>query len=433
MIRILQKLNRYRAFHKADLKETVDNPVNPARGWFSLYSFELDKDIDEFEKECELDGKNSLVLLLVDIAAYRDGKIEDEDLKKLEKLLMFFRKNNKDIILRVTYDHEGKGMHREPLYFDKVRGHAAKIAGFVSEHHKDIFLFQGLLVGKWGEMHTSRFASHENFHVLYEIFEKKLNNPVYMAVRKPVQLRWLKDQPEKDFAFDPGYLGVFNDGMFGSDSDLGTYDGDNKDGAWHKAWTREKEQIFTGDVALKVPCGGEALFGESFIQRNGAETILNELKRQHITYLNKKHDRKLISYWKKHKTDVKGIWNGSTYYDYISAHLGYRFCVRTVSVHKNKSGCELKVTIENKGFAPVYVDTELYACIADTEGKKQQISANEGRLNDIVPGSRYGFSFTIPVTTGKVYLFACDKNTGRMISFANQGMDTLGLLLGNMI
>ena len=251
MIRILQKLNRYRAFHKADLKETVDNPVNPARGWFSLYSFELDKDIDEFEKECELDGKNSLVLLLVDIAAYRDGKIEDEDLKKLEKLLMFFRKNNKDIILRVTYDHEGKGMHREPLYFDKVRGHAAKIAGFVSEHHKDIFLFQGLLVGKWGEMHTSRFASHENFHVLYEIFEKKLNNPVYMAVRKPVQLRWLKDQPEKDFAFDPGYLGVFNDGMFGSDSDLGTYDSTNRTKEkWGAPWNRKNELDFEGVIRL---------------------------------------------------------------------------------------------------------------------------------------------------------------------------------------
>ena len=433
MIRILNKLNRYKAFHKADLKETVDNPVNPARGWFSLYSFELDKDPDEFEKECELDSKNSLVLLLVDIAAYRDDTIEEADLNKLERVLLFFKKNNKDVILRVTYDHEGKGMHREPLYFDKVRGHAEKIAGFVSAHYKDIFLYQGLLIGKWGEMHTSRFASHENFHVLYEIFKKELTNPVYMAVRKPVQLRRLKDQPEKDGSFDPGYLGIFNDGMFGSDSDLGTYDGDNKDGAWHKAWTREKEQIFTGEVALKVPCGGEALFGESFIQRYGAETILNELKRQHITYLNKRHDRKLISYWKKHKTDIKGIWNGSTYYDYISAHLGYRFFVKNVNAHKNKRGCELKITIENKGFAPVFVDTDLYVYIADTEGKKQRIPANEGKLNDIIPGNRYGFSFTIPVTTGKVYLFACDKNTGRMISFANQGMDNLGLLLGNMI
>ena len=84
MIRILNKLNKYKAFHKADLKETADDLVNPARGWFNLYSFELDKDPEEFEKECELDSKNSLVLLLVDIAAYRDGIIEDADLKKLE-------------------------------------------------------------------------------------------------------------------------------------------------------------------------------------------------------------------------------------------------------------------------------------------------------------------------------------------------------------
>ncbi|MCR4992103.1 MAG: DUF4832 domain-containing protein [Lachnospiraceae bacterium] len=433
MIRLLKKLNRYRAFHKAELKETVDSMVNPARGWFSLYSFELDKDPEGFMRECELDSKNSLVLFLVDIAAYRDGIIEDADLKKLEKLLLFFREHGKDIILRVTYDHEGKGMHREPLYFDKVRGHAAKIAEFVSDHHKEIFLYQGLLIGKWGEMHTSRFASHENFQVLYEIFERNLNNPVFMAVRKPVQLRWLKGQPEKDVIFDPGYLGVFNDGMFGSDSDLGTYDGDNKDGAWHKSWTREKEQTFIGDIALKIPCGGEALFGESFIQRHGAETILDELKRQHITYLNKKHDRKLISYWKKHKTDVKGIWNGSSYYDYIGAHLGYRFLVKKVNALKKKTGCELKVTIENKGFAPIFVNTELYVCITDNGGKAQRIIAKAGRLDDIAPGNRFEFSFTVPATKGKVFLYACDKNTGRTIAFANQGMNPAGLLLGNMI
>lgn len=433
MIRILYKLNRYKAFHKADFKETLDNPVNPARGWFNLYSFELDKDPEEFEKECELDGNNSLVLLLVDIAAYRDGTIEDADLKKLEKLLVFFRKKNKDIILRVTYDHEGKGMHLEPLYFEKVRGHAKKIAEFVSEHHKDIFLYQGLLVGKWGEMHTSRFASHENFQVLYGIFEKKLINPVYMAVRKPVQLRWLKDQPEKEGVFDPGFLGVFNDGMFGSDSDLGTYDGDNKDGDWHKSWPREKEQTFIGEIALKVPCGGEALFGESFIQRHGAETILNELKLQHITYLNKKHDRKLISYWKKHKTNIKGIWNGSTYYDYIGAHLGYRFLVKKVKAFKSKSGCELMITIENEGFAPIYIDTDLFVSIVDNDGKEQRITAKEGDLSSIAPGGRCIFSFTIPVTKGKIYLYACDRNYKRLIAFANQGMYPLGLLLGNMI
>lgn len=433
MIRLLKKLNRYRAFHKAELKETVNSMVNPARGWFSLYSFELDKDPEEFIRECELDSKNSLVLLLVDIAAYRDGTIEDADLKKLEKVLLFFRENNKDIILRVTYDHEGKGMHREPLYFDKVRGHAAKIAGFVSDHHKDIFLYQGLLVGKWGEMHTSRFASHENFRVLYDVFEKNLNNPVYMAVRKPVQLRWLKDQPEKDGIFDPGYLGVFNDGMFGSDSDLGTYDGDNKDGAWHKSWSREKEQTFIGDIALKVPCGGEALFGESFIQRHGAETILDELKRQHITYLNKKHDRKLISYWKKHKTDVKGIWNGSSYYDYIGAHLGYRFLVKKVNALKKKTGCELKVTIENNGFAPIYMDTELYLCITEPGGRVQKSKVAGGKLNDIAPGGQQVFSAQLPAIKGEVYLYASGIDHGGSISFANQGMYPQGLLLGKMI
>ena len=433
MIKILNRLNRYRNFRKEEFKEALNNPANPARGWFDLYAFELDKDPAEFENECKLDLRNSFVLLLIDIAAYRDGDIEDKELEKLERLIVFFRRNKKDIILRVTYDHEGKGMHREPLYFEKVRRHAEKIAEFVSDHNKDIFLYQGLLVGKWGEMHTSRFTSTENIHILYEIFKKRMINPVYMAVRKPVQLRWLKDQPEKDIAFEPGRLGVFNDGMFGSDSDLGTYDNENKDGAWHKSWSREKEQLFTGNIALKVPYGGEALFGESFISRYGAETILNEMLKQHITYLNRKHDRKLIDYWKKNKMCSKGIWNGKSYFDYIDAHLGYRFFVKNVTAQKKKSGCELNITIENRGFAPIFIDTELYICIVDNENREQKRKIKENILNSIAPSKQQVCSVVIPVTKGKVYLYACERNQGRQISFADQGMFPQGLLLGSMI
>ena len=328
MIKLLKSKIRYRAFRRAALTEDTEIPANPLRGWFDLYAFELDGDTEQFKSEAKerMDKDTCLILLLADISAYKDGDITDEALFNLEQIISFFRENNKDIILRVTYDHAGKGMEREPFSFDIVKRHAEVIAGFVRDHHRDIFLYQGLLIGKWGEMHTSRFSSLEKLCELNEIFEKGLQNSVYTAVRKPVILRGLRAEPDNRDSFDPGTLGIFNDGMFGSDTDLGTYDSAGKDCNWNKPWNRQNEHKFTACIAAKVPIGGEALFGEGFVSTHASKDYIDELSLQHITYLNRQHDIKLINYWKKTKVSCKGIWNGKSYFDqnYVFSSSMYR-------------------------------------------------------------------------------------------------------------
>ena len=117
MIKLLKSKIRYRAFRRATLTEDTEIPANPLRGWFDLYAFELDGDTEKFKSEAKerMDKDTCLILLLADISAYKDGDITDEALFNLEQIISFFRENNKDIILRVTYDHAGKGMEREPF------------------------------------------------------------------------------------------------------------------------------------------------------------------------------------------------------------------------------------------------------------------------------------------------------------------------------
>lgn len=434
MIKLLKSKIRYRAFRKAALTEDMDIPANPLRGWFDLYAFELDGDTEQFKSEAKerMDKDTSLILLLADISAYKDGNIADGALFNLEQIISFFRENNKDIILRVTYDHAGKGMEREPFSFDIVKRHAEVIAGFVRDHHRDIFLYQGLLIGKWGEMHTSRFSSLEKLCELHEIFEKGIQNSVYTAVRKPVILRGLIGEPDNRDAFDSGTLGIFNDGMFGSDTDLGTYDSSGKDCSWNKPWDRQNEHKFTAGIAAKVPIGGEALFGEGFVSTHTSKDYIDELSLQHITYLNRHHDIKLINYWKKIKVSCKGIWNGKSYFDYIGAHLGYRFFVKNAEMYRKNEECLLIVIVENLGFAPLYNKSDLYVITKEDGGSKKRICAEAPGLNGIMPDEQREIKFSIPRIKGKIYLYACLTDFGKTIYFSNQGMHAEGVLLGNM-
>lgn len=432
MIKLLQLKNKHRAFHKATFKELPDDVANPLRGWFDLYSFELNEDPLEFERRTELDINNGLVLLLIDISAFKNGNLEEKELLKLENILCFFRNNNKDIILRVTYDHAGKGMDREPFSFDIVKKHAEKIAEFVSKHHKDIFLYQGLLVGRWGEMHTTRFSTPEKLQQLYEIFENRISGSVYMAVRKPVQLRLLKNKPYQGEKFDPGTLGVFNDGMFGSETDLGTYDNSDKECSWDKPWNRENELKFMTGVAEKVPMGGEAIFGEGFVSTHTLQDYIYEMSLRHITYLNRHHDIKLINYWKKLKVNYKGVWNGSSYFDYIGAHLGYRFFVKNAGIYKEKNECTLKITVENLGFASIYGKTDLFIKIKENSGTELNIPLGN-ILNEIRSGERYEICAGIPEVKGMIYLYAVLSVSGKSVKFVNQEIHPEGVLLGNII
>lgn len=430
MIKLLKRINGYRGFKAEKFKESCATLNNPNRGWFSLYSFDIEENID-YKKKFKLSDDENLVLVLADIGAYRDKENIENALVKLENIIDFFIEHGKDIILRIAYDHEGKGMEKEPSMFKMVLRHAEQIADFVSIHQDKIFLYQGLLIGKWGEMHTSKYIDADRIRELNAVFENKLKNNMYRAVRRPVQWRMIRFQPNIDEGVKTDSLGIYNDGMFGSESDLGTYDDTNKtDISWSKAWNRDKETEFIGKIAYTVPVGGEALYGESFVVRNNPDRYVTELSRVRATYLNGHYDHKLIEYWKNTFVKEKGIWEKSTYYDYIGAHLGYRFVIRNAEVRKNGNNVIINVDIENCGFADIYKDTLLFVQI---EGNQESLrECYTEKLNDCHPGNTETFSVEVKKTVGKVYIYA-EQLTKKRVYFANEPMMTDGsIILGEI-
>lgn len=339
-------------FEPAALTESTDYLQNPSCGWYRIYPFALEEKPDFGELNWCLCAQETIVLALIDIGAFRDGELSEEALGNLADILDFFGRNQKEIILRLTYDREGRGMQKEPEFLNTVIGHMRQLGTVVRAHREQILLVQGLLVGSWGEMHDSKFLSDERLKQLMRVWQEALGD-IAIAVRTPQQWRILHSQNTV-----PGTdkVGLFNDGMFGSPDHLGTYGWQTKEeSGWRGQWSREEEIEFTGRVAASVPYGGEAV-GDSL--ELSFEEMAEELQRTHTCYLNSKHDARRLGQWQQACWEAPGIWGQLSVFDYIGCHLGYRFVVREVRLEGKKDYC-LRICIENTGFSKLNEEAEL--------------------------------------------------------------------------
>ncbi|MBO4981512.1 MAG: DUF4832 domain-containing protein [Lachnospiraceae bacterium] len=435
MKRLFGRIDRKKGFqfHKADLREWTEAVPNPARGWYQIYTFEVHTEPGFKELEGCLDPDDSLVLLILDIGAYRDRDLEEDCFLHMHKILDFFEKRSFDMIVRVVYDHEGKGLEREPSSFSRVQRHLTQLGEWFAGCSEAVFLWQGMLIGSWGEMHTSRFLAHDKLQQMAEILRSHRRPGMYLAVRRPVQWRCLHDC-EGDFQIRKAPydgMGLFDDGMFGSKTHLGTFGaGQSGKVGWHDAWNPGEELDFEEALCRFVPNGGEAVSGEDGFP--SCEKVIETLGRMHVTYLNRAHDRRLLEQWKKQTVAWAGPWAGRSLYEYVGAHLGYRFLIRKVTVTRAEEGmCFVEIGIENTGFANCYQEAEVFLVWMDKLGNMGEILLDcdirtweRGRVETV--GS------FLKVLDCELFLAARRKWDGACIRFANRSDEQGRAVLGSL-
>lgn len=419
MNRLLKKLKHNEKFTPADFSETLTELDNPCRGWYRMVCFMLENEPDFGNIGNPADISENLIQVIINIGALNKQQLEEVHYKRIDRIIRFFAEKNKNIILRITYDHEGKADEREPAFFSQVLAHAEQAAEIMSRYPNEIFIFQGLLVGNWGEMHSSRYVTDERLRSLAAVMEKGCRDGQFLAVRTPVQWRIIRRLHSDGTDPSPRCIGLFNDGMFGSETDLGTYaSGTREECGWSHPWGCEAETEFQGRLCSVVPNGGEALFDADSAGKFSWQQFTERMRKQHITYLNHEYDRRLLDHWKKMRCDEKGVWHGSSLYEYIGAHLGYRFIVRSAQLSALGSDeYRLEISIENTGFAGLYRSCSLYVEYTGNSGKtKKKLDYD---LRDCKQGQSVTLSVVLAPETGEIFLYAvqcCDKRT---VYFAN--------------
>lgn len=408
----------------ADLAERIEDVCNPCRGWYQIHTFAADAEPDFGELEWCLDRKDTLALVFVDIGAFRDRDLDRAALDRMGRILDFFRQNGYDMILRAAYDHQGKAVEREPYFWDQVKAHMRQIGELLQTEGEGVFVYQGLLTGNWGEMHTTRFQDEKKRKELWQILREYLPEGTYAAVRRPAYWRQLHEEQPAEMRGGSA-MGLFDDAMFASWDHLGTFGTLTRENGWGEAWKREEELGFEEELCKTVPNGGEAVFGEETAEQLTPALVEDTLRRMHVTYLNKVYDAEILDRWKRWKYEGTEEWNGKSLYDYIGAHLGYRLVIRDVKFEELRAGGgRMEITVENTGFAPLYQQTEFW--LEGRDGLRWLLKAEKKNPAAAWNSREIRILFcNIPLAPQELWIYGKRKADGRRIRFAN-GCDGSG-------
>lgn len=430
----LNKEEKTWEFKQAKLTETVNVPDNPARGWYTIYTFMAEEEPDFKAIEWCADSTETLALVIINIGAYREKAFDETAVWHIRSILEFFKKHSFDVILRITYDHEGKAVEREPFFFKQVKAHLMQLGPIVKEFADVVFIWQGMLIGNWGEMHTSRFLSPDKLREMWRILCDSLKGNVFFAVRRPSMWRIL--HPEacgKAGLLEYASTGIFDDAIFGSDSHLGTFGKESKvNTGWDGLWNREEELEFENNLCLRVPNGGEVVCGEDYAENFTPQATVEVLQRMHVTYLNQAYDENILKLWKSWKWEEAGIWQNSSLYDYIGQHLGYRFLVKEVTasvIEDKRDRLKITIAIENTGFANCYQEAMV---LLEYKGNDDvyQSRCIDCDIRTWDSNTVQVISTTIPAKACDVYLSIRRKSDGRMIYTANKADNAGRVFLG---
>lgn len=401
-------------FQPAPFAETKEKIKNPGRGFYEIHTFILGQEWDLENLKWCIRAEYTLALVVLDIRAARERELTAAELSGIDAMLGAFGSLNTDILFRPVYDREGRGMQNEPALLSRVCGHMRQLAPVIQAHREHILLLQGLLVGSWGEMHTSKFLQPASIRQLAEVWLEETD--LCIAVRKPAFHRILSEYGDAGRTSGRNALrfALYNDGLFGSETDLGTYE------------DREKDLKYLQEKCRHSINGGEVVRGDS---RPRAEEIVDRMKRLHIAYLNNAHDVRMLDYFRTLTYKKQNL------YEYIEDHMGYRFVVRRAAAKSPRAGGQgvsLEIQVENTGFGNLCQDAEAFLVLEGQDGQQRELPVStDPRCWEAGITSVISADISDPATA-TVYLAIRWKKDAGYLQFANQGQREGLVILGTL-
>lgn len=289
---------------------------NPYQGFYHIIGYTLSDDYAPADGSSYRTDSytDSLALLEINLRNYHTTEISETGLAQLNDILTAWSQSpsHTKLILRFLYDWDGIALATEPESLDLILTHMDQVSTLVNQYCDSIYIIQGIFIGNWGEMHHSHFMDAASVKTLIQHLNDVIDPSIYLSVRTPAHWRMitdLYDLPTKFPAFETDVslisrLGLFNDGILGSESDLDTYGNTARRDAASPAFqgTRKEELEFQNHLCRYVPNGGEVIYNNTL---SDLETSVSDLRVMHVSYLNADYDSRVLDKWKK------SIWTGN--------------------------------------------------------------------------------------------------------------------------
>ena len=469
--------------------ESTKELQNPYIGWYTLRGYYLSE-----EKEPNLSSLPSvsdqpgLTLLEINLHAYQNQPIGEKGLLQLNRIREAWKRSGSQLILRFVYDWDGKGEENEPEELHTILTHMEQTIPIVNDYKDCVYLLQGIFVGSYGEMHGTKFMGREDMLTLISKLDNLADPAIYLSVRTPAQLRTIlaaqgssapstsstastvaakspaetasstvnssagtkvqdetvsaafSSKPASAAASLAARLGLFNDGILGSESDTGTYGtlpASQTD--YTAAWNRTDELSFQNTLCAGVPNGGEVILENPL---NDFPACLDALRTMHISYLNSAYDGAVLEKWKESNcaASTDPLYQGISGYDYIGQHMGYRYVIQDMTLSfqpLKEENLTLSLTLNNTGFSAAYRDFSWTVTLAAEDGSLHSFPLSLSSKT-LQPGEPFSVSFSVPARnlsegTYSLYLSCYDPRLDREILLASDTKHTLlGYQLGTL-
>lgn len=424
----------YHYYYRINWKDTVftesSAPLsNPYRGWYTIYGYRLADNItynaDTILENIKTNTDTRLVLVQINLMDYRKSDLNSHALEQLETILSAWESTDKTLILRFLYDWDGLASKTEPDDIAVVQNHMSQVSTILDHHTSLIYTLQGIFVGNYGEMNHSRFMDKESVLLLSRHLADVMDPAIFLSVRTPALWRQITASETPPAAFG-SRIGLFNDGMMGSENDCGTY-GDSSDSSEHnEKKSRSDELAFQNKLCLYVPNGGEVIIDNPY---NDLDAAIKDLNTMHVSYLNTMYDPEVLDKWKSSTYTGEGIFNGTSGYDFIGSHLGYRYVLRSTSVKFNTfrdKSATLTIALDNVGFANCYKQFDVTLLVENKNTKDSLTIPVHTDTRNWLAGQTTSLQIPLPIRnyetgTYDIYLSVRDRDSDSEILFANTG------------
>lgn len=414
--------------------ETTGKLDNPARGLYSMVGFYIKDQQEDYEAKIDTALQSgspiNLLMLHINLAYYSDRDLTPEALNNISELFSMVRTKGLRLIVRLVYDWDGKSVAYEPQSLDIITNHMRQLKDILYANQDQIFVLQGLFTGKWGEMNGTRHGEPEALRHLAHTLLDVTGENTFLSVRTGSQWRTITEVHEPNVLLTGLFprIGLYNDGMLGSETDCGSYypNGD-QDAEPTAAWSRGKELAFQELLCRRVPNGGEVIINNPI---NDFENAVAALKTMHVSYLNYDYDKEVLNKWAAVTVD-SGIYSGMDGLTYIERHLGYRILIddARIAYHKPNDTLILDLDLKNVGFAPLYSEKNIILRVYNKNNQLVLSHEFDQDIRQLHGGNDYGdlleLHHEIPLegwANGdySVYLTVNDTETGEPLILANE-------------
>lgn len=423
--------------------ETAEYLDNPYCGFYHIYGYVL-KDETAYATPADVPNipdpettqtVERLVQIQINLCRFKEQPLTDLALSQLDTILTAWCETDYSLLLRFIYDWDGNALEAEPDHIEQILQHMEQTAQVYNKYADHIFMLQGLSLGNNGEMHHTNYGSPEDMQRLAVKLAEVSAPSIYLSVRTPNQWRCitgadsyeeLAAMPESPFL---GRLGLFNDGMFGTDSDTGTY----------VDRSRAEEIAFQDALCQTVPNGGEAIIDNPF---NDLENAVADMRLMHVSYLNSVHDPAVLNKWKESVYSGNDVFDGCSGYEYIRNHLGYRYVLRSSDIsydRKEDRRAFLTLSIENAGFSGSYRSFSFLLTLVNTETGETLTITPDYDSRCLSGGEVTALSIPLEVEdysagTYELYWQTVDDTFGEPILYGNAlPLTDKGYLLGTLV